>query len=244
MIPPARADLLHLPELGVTFGPPEIILCRVKTVLEPLLQSPRLPEYVDSLNRTLALERQRREQFYEELTEDGKCEFINGKVLMHSPAKRKHINVTKNLSRLLSTFVEERELGEVYAEKALCVFPRNDYEPDLCFFSRTKVQQLTDDTLKFPMPDFVVEVLSETTEDNDRGLKFEDYAAHGVKEYWIVDPKKETVEKYVLKAGRYSPARPLGSGELQSDVIAGFSVPVRAIFEAKANRAALRRLLG
>ena len=53
---------------------------------------------MDSLNRALALERRRREKFYEELTEDGKFEFINGKVIMHSPAKRKHINVTKNSS--------------------------------------------------------------------------------------------------------------------------------------------------
>ncbi|MCI0533913.1 MAG: hypothetical protein L0Z50_01665, partial [Verrucomicrobiales bacterium] len=62
----------------------------MKTVLEPLLQSPCLPEYVDSLNRTLSLERERRQKFYEELTEDRKFEFINGKVVMHSPAKRKH----------------------------------------------------------------------------------------------------------------------------------------------------------
>ncbi len=82
----------------------------MKTVLEPLLQSPCLPEYVDSLNRTLSLERERRQKFYEELTEDRKFEFINGKVVMHSPAKRKHSVATMNLSRLLSTFVEEREL--------------------------------------------------------------------------------------------------------------------------------------
>ncbi len=215
----------------------------MNVVLEPLLQSPCLPEYVDSLARVLSLERQRREQFYDELTEDGKFEFINGKVIMHSPAKWKHIDVTMRLSQLLSVFVQERELGVVCVEKALCVFPRNDYEPDICFFSRVKAQKLTDDTLKFPVPDFIVEVLSETAEGNDRGLKFEDYAAHGVKEYWIVDPKKETVEKHLLKAGRYSPAKPVASGEIKSEVIAGFAVPVRAIFDAKANRAALRKLL-
>ena len=98
------------------------------------------------------------------------------------------------------------------------------------------------DTLKFPVPDFVVEVLPESTEENDRRLKFEDYAAHGVNEYWIVDPKNEAVEKYVLKASQYNPAKAVTSGEIKSDVIAGFAIPIRAIFEAKANRAALRRL--
>ena len=84
----------------------------MKSVLDPLLQSPQLPEYVDSLNRALALERRRRERFYDELTEDGKFEFINGKVVMHSPAKRKHIAITMNLSQLLSTFAQEHNLGE------------------------------------------------------------------------------------------------------------------------------------
>jgi Uma2 family endonuclease len=214
----------------------------MKSVLEPLLQSPQLPEYVDSLNLVLASERQRRERFYDELTEDGKCEFINGRVVMHSPAKRKQINVTQNLSRLLSLFVEERELGEVYAEKALCVFPRNDYEPDSCFFSKKKVLLLTDETLKFPVPDFVVEVLSQSTEESDPTLKFEDYAAHGVGESWMIDPGKETVEKHLLKGGRYGRARLVSSGDIASEIAEGFRIPVRAIFEAKANRAALRRL--
>ena len=40
----------------------------------------------------------------------------------------------------------------------------------------------------FPAPDFAVEVLSPSTQKNNRGIKFDDYALHNVSEYWIIDP--------------------------------------------------------
>ena len=51
--------------------------------------------------------------------------------------------------------------------------------------------------MQFPPPDLVVEVLSESTEKRDRGVKFEDFAAHGVGEYWMIDADKETLEQYL-----------------------------------------------
>ena len=215
----------------------------MNSVLEPLLKSPELPDYVDELTRTLARERQCRERFYGEVTEDGSFEFINGKVIMHSPARDKHSLIVQNLVRLLSTFVEINALGMVRSEKALCVFPRNDYEPDIAFFGRKKAQTITGDTLKYPIPDFIVEVLSETTAKNDRGVKYQDYAAHGVGEYWIVDPDAESVEQFVPKSGRYAKARRQKSGAVASEVVTGFQIPVRAIFDRRANFAALRQLL-
>jgi len=215
----------------------------MKSVLAPLLESPELPDYVDELARTLARERQRRGKFYDELTEDGSFEFINGEVVMHSPAKHKHNVTVKNLLRLLTTHVELGGLGVAVSEKALCVFPRNDYEPDIVFFGRKKAQTITGDTLKYPIPDFIVEVLSDSTAKNDRGVKFRDYAAHGVGEYWIVDPDAGTVEKFVLQAGRYVKSPAKKTGAIASDVVAGFRIPVRAIFDGKANFAALRQLL-
>ncbi len=51
------------------------------------------------------------------------------------------------------------------------------------------------------------------------------------------------MEKNILNDGRYGKARRVKSGPITSDVIAGFTVLVRAIFEDKANLVALRRLL-
>lgn len=212
----------------------------LETLVEPLRHSPQLVEAVALLSRQIEDERARRTAFYEEMTPEQKVEFIDGEVVMHSPARKRHLDATALLSRLIGTFVSLRGLGTVQIEKCLCVFPRNDYEPDLVFFGKEKSAILRPDTMKFPIPDFVVEVLSESTEARDRGVKFEDYAAHGVGEYWIVDTGGETVEQYLLRENGYQLHVKSANGTLTSEVIEGLTIPVRALFDESANLAALR----
>jgi Uma2 family endonuclease len=213
------------------------------SLLEPLLRSPCLPEHLKELNRLLENEQQRRRRFYEEITEDHKWEFINGQVVMHSPVTNRHNLVVKRLSRILSTWCDTRKLGLVSIEKALCQFPRNDYEPDIVFFGTSKSALVHPNTLLYPIPDFVVEVLSESTKANDRGIKLQDYEAHGVQEYWIIDPEAETVEQFTLKETRYSQAKRLRDGVITSEAVPGFEISVRAIFDDAMNLSELRRLL-
>jgi Uma2 family endonuclease len=177
------------------------------------------------------------------LRDDQKAEFVDGQVIMHSPARDKHIAVRQNLERLLGTYVGLHEAGKVRTEKCLCVFPRNDYEPDVVFFGPDKAAGLADDTMKFPIPDFVAEVLSESTEDRDRGVKFEDYEAHGVAEYWIIDAEAEVVEQYLRRGDRFCLALKSGSGEIASPAVPGFRIPIRALFHQADNLAALRQLM-
>lgn len=214
--------------------------------LESLLHSPRLPDIAAVLNERLRDETERRERFYEEMSDDHKAEFIDGEVVMHSPARNRHLTAKLNLTRLISTFVDHHGLGVVRDEKCLCIFPRNDYEPDIVFFGPEKASRFHSNTMKFPVPDFVVEVLSETTERFDRGVKFEDYEAHGVQEYWIIDPTegRETVEQYVLEDASFQLRLKSGSGEIASQVISNFRIPIRAIFDTKDNLAALKEMLG
>jgi Uma2 family endonuclease len=131
----------------------------------------------------------------------------------------------------------------IVGEKALCVFPRNDYEPDVCFFGASKAASLTPRQLKFPAPDFVAEILSDSTQATDLGDKFQDFEAHGVAEYWLIDPDQEIVEQYLIRGEKYDLALKSGSGEIRSEVVAGFTLPVRALFDAGTNLAVLRELL-
>lgn len=216
----------------------------ITELLAPLQSSPLLPELVDELTAILAAERQRRLKFYEEMTPEMKVEFIEGEVVLHSPARNRHLDVTTRIATLLAAFTNARELGEVKIEKCLCVFPRNDYEPDVVFFGREKAAGLRHDTMKFPVPDLVVEVISESTEARDRGVKFQDYEAHGVQEYWIVDADTQVLEQFVLSDGRYELRMKSGSGIVVSTAVAGFRVELAAFFEAKANTTALRGMFG
>ena len=177
------------------------------------------------------------------MSESEKVEFINGEVIVHSPVKLQHTATSKLLMRLLDTYVDSRNLGFAGYEKMLISLTRNDYEPDICFFRREVADAFTPKQMRFPAPDFIVEILSDSTARNDRGVKFDDYAAHGVAEYWIIDPEEELVEQYWLDGEYYRLAYKVGSGVLTSRVVTGFEIPVRAIFDAEVNLAILRQLL-
>jgi Uma2 family endonuclease len=97
--------------------------------------------------------------------------------------------------------------------------------------------------MHFPAPDFIVEVLSDSTAGADRGVKFDDYAAHGVAEYWLIDPVTETVEQYTLQNQAYELVIKAQTGQIVSRAVPHFEIPIRAIFEEALNRATLQQLL-
>ena len=82
----------------------------------------------------------------------------------------------------------------------------------------------------FPAPDLVVEILSESTKKRDRGIKFVDYAAHGVYEYWIVDPSKKCLEQYVLRNGEFY-ILGVHQGKFRTDTIKGLEIDLKTLFE-------------
>ncbi len=209
-----------------------------------ILESPDAPNLIARLQTQLEQEQQRRQQFYADVDEDMKAEFINGEVIIHSPVKKEHTDAAGALYKLLSTFVQVRQLGYVGNEKVMTAFTRNDYEPDVVFFGLEKSQHFRKGLWKYPPPDFVAEVLSDSTEARDRGVKFQDFEAHGVQEYWIIDPDDETVEQYLLHNGTYKLHLKAGAGPITSRAVAGFEVPIRALFHEETQLAALRGMLG
>ncbi len=213
------------------------------SIVERLIRSPRLPQVMRQFQSILQAEQQKRQRFYDEISETEKAEFINGEIIVHSPVKLRHSNASDNLFALLKTHVQKRRLGYVGHEKILIALSRNDYEPDICFFGLDKAQTFTPEQAKFPAPDFVVEVLSDSTEAIDRGVKFEDYALHGVREYWIVDPSQGSVEQYLLKGDTYELAVKVKTGTIQSVAVNGFEIPVRAIFDPAEQLTTLQAIL-
>jgi hypothetical protein len=71
--------------------------------IEGMLHSPLLPEIVETLQRRVSDEAERRGEFYRQLRDDEKSEFIDGQVIVHSPARAKHLAVRKSLEKLLDT---------------------------------------------------------------------------------------------------------------------------------------------
>ena len=81
-------------------------------------------------------------------------------------------------------------------------------------------------------PDLVVEVLSESTRRNDLWTKHSLYQQAGVREYWIVDPKSQSVSVYVLEEdGTYHAPAVYGREEgLPVTVLEGCTIDLSAVF--------------
>ncbi|MGB3617279.1 MAG: Uma2 family endonuclease, partial [Catalinimonas sp.] len=200
-------------------------------LLRPLLDSPRLPDLLRELRDAWEAEQHRRHAFWEGIDETTKAEFINGEALYHSPVSGRHWRASSNLLSYLLPYVRDGRLGRVGVEKVMIRCTRNDYEPNVCFWRAEVAEEFTDGQTVFPPPDFVVEILSKSTAARDRGIKLEDYAAHGVREYWIVDPALGTVEQYLARAGTFELNRKLREGELPAEAVPGFLVRVETLFQ-------------
>lgn len=206
-----------------------------------LLDRPTLALEVEKYRAVLAREQKAREAFRDAIQPHEKGEFINGKIIMHSPARHVH-NITRALiERLFSTLIDSGKIkGVVVSEKALCGFTRNDYEPDVAWFGPEKAATIEPGTTVYPVPDFAVEVLSPNTQKQDRGVKFTDYAAHGVGEYWIVDADAKTVEQYALDGtDGYRVVNPADDGRIACRSFPDLVIPLAAIFDGPANYAFL-----
>jgi len=204
------------------------------TFLKNIVQSPQLKDHFEWLRNYIKEEQQKRKDFYDFVTEDIKAEFINGEVVIHSPVANEHESASNELNTLINLYISIHNLGRVTHEKLMISLTRNDYEPDICFFKKEKAAKFKEEQKLFPAPDMVVEVLSKSTEKFDRGIKFEDYAIHNIREYWIIDPRQKTIEKYLLRNKKYELDEKVHSGNIiSSTVVKGFSIPVKAIFNKK-----------
>jgi Uma2 family endonuclease len=223
---------------------------RIKTIpgykmdhlLKDILGSPKLRDHVEELNLYLLQEEAKRDAFYKNVGDDQKAEFVNGEVIFHFPAKEKHNVVVDNLKYILKAFVRKNKLGVVRGEKALIKLRRNDFEPDICFFRKDISDTFQPDTMFYPVPDFIVEVLSNSTVKRDRGVKFVDYALNGVAEYWLIDADKKFVEQYTLENGSFVLSEKVQHGTVRCKVLEGFEIPMEAIFDEEANEGFLREI--
>jgi Uma2 family endonuclease len=83
----------------------------------------------------------------------------------------------------------------------------NTLVPDLAGWRRERMPVIPDVAAFTLAPDWICEVLSKSTEDHDRRVKMPVYAREGVRNAWLLDPVKQTLEIYTLgESGRWSEA--------------------------------------
>lgn len=128
-----------------------------------------------------------------------KSELINGTVYDMSPANTKHIAIQRNLSAIIFNFLKGKRC-KLFTEIGVDFDADNYFIPDLIVVCDPN--KITHRGIK-GAPDFVVEVLSTSTRKRDIAIKKQTYERFGVREYWIINPKDESIETYLLKDGKY-----------------------------------------
>lgn len=82
-------------------------------------------------------------------------------------------------------------------------------------------------------PDFLVEILSPSTEKKDLNIKLLLYQKHRVKEYWIVDPINESISIYLLDEDGKYPEVQIFIGlntSIQSKILEEFEINLKEVF--------------
>ena len=130
-----------------------------------------------------------------------KSEYLNGEIFAMSGASRNHNLICVNISAVLHTQLRQRPC-EVYAgDMRVKVSPTGLYTyPDVVVVCGEPQFEDTDlDTLLNPT--LIMEVLSQSTEDYDRGTKFEHYRTlASLQEYVLVAQDKCHIVHYTRQA--------------------------------------------
>ena len=168
---------------------------------------------------------------YMALPEGAPFELINGKLVYMASPLNTHQQVSMNLSIYIGTFVKQSKIGVVRAAPFDVHFDeRNIYQPDLMFISNER-KDILQNWVK-GAPDFIVEIISRSTKSRDEGEKMKTYGEHGVREYWLINPDKHTVEVFRNENGEMvSKQKFENEGTIQSLAIEGFSIQLTEIFE-------------
>jgi Uma2 family endonuclease len=178
---------------------------------------------VNELEETSAhLPRMTWEEFLVWCDEDTHAEWVAGEVQLMSPVTLWHRDTLDFLTALLRHYCESTGAGTVRSAgyKMKTEARPAGREPDILFVASANEGRLRETFLDGPA-DLVVEIVSPESAGRDRGEKFFEYEAAGVREYWLLDPPRRRAEWYVLQSdGAYTSVPPDENGVYHSQVLA------------------------
>lgn len=129
--------------------------------------------------------------------EDERIELIDGVIYYMSSPCIIHQAIVGEIDYALKTFVKQKKgkcrIFGAGIDVRLDCDDRTIVIPDITVVC--KKDNFTEQYLN-GAPDLAVEVLSPSTRKKDMTIKLSKYAGAGVREYWVVDPQKETVVVY------------------------------------------------
>ena len=168
-----------------------------------------------------------------ELPDDGfRYELIKGELRRMTPAGGEHGASTMNLAAPLKVFVDEHNLGIVFAAETgfqLTDSPDSVRAPDIAFVRSERIPASGIPKAYWRgAPDLAVEVVSPNDKLYEIDEKDDDFLAAGAQMVWVVYPKRRSVTVY--RAGSEPQVFTVNDTLNGADVVPGFKYPVSKIF--------------
>ena len=108
-----------------------------------------------------------------------------------------HQRISRNIEFIFVKYLEDHPVGEIFDAPIDVVFSEeNVLVPDLVVILDSNKDIIKEKNIS-GSPDLIIEILSQN-EEHVKTRKKELYAKNGVREYWIVDIKEESITVHLL----------------------------------------------
>ena len=134
------------------------------------------------------------EEFWELPERDDRCHYdlIGGVLYMVPPPDPPHGDLDSRLNSSLIRFLDNHgSPGRVYHPREAIYVDSTNVEPDMMYVSNELAAQMGK---RRTSADIVFEYLSKSTAVYDRTAKADTYLALGLRELWLIDPVRVTIE--------------------------------------------------
>jgi Uma2 family endonuclease len=157
-------------------------------------------------------------------------EFSHGRVEVLDMPSQLHQELVFILCELLRRFVRARNLGKVLmAPLPIQLWPGKFREPDIVFMFKAHHERRHEQY--WLGADLVMEVTSPDDPKRDLIEKRREYAQAKIPEYWLIDPRQQTITILTLGEDGYDIHGVYGHGQqATSNLLSNFSVDVSALF--------------
>jgi len=168
---------------------------------------------------------------YCRMPNDGKrYEVIDGALHVSPSPATIHQRISMLLSARLYDHVTREGLGTILAAPMDVLLSQHDIvQPDILLVSNERASIITEKNIQ-GAPDLLIEILSEDRE-HDLVTKRRLYARHGVREYWVVDPRHKQVLVFRRPGrARFFQKPAAVKTTLTSALLPGFALDVRVLW--------------
>lgn len=165
-----------------------------------------MPPALQSQQETISLEQ------YEALPEETRIEVFDGIVYDMASPSQIHQSISIRLSTVINNYILQKKgscsIFSAPFDVKLSDKPLTIVQPDLmviCDKSRLDGKRCNG------APDFIIEIVSPGNPADDYIRKLYYYKNYGVREYWIVDPRRKTITVNYFEGGIISVSYPFDS---------------------------------